>query len=101
MTSMIGSLLAFCLSFLRTSTQVRLENLFLRKQLEIVARSSQKQKFKPEDRLFLGLTNGLFDSWRNAAWIVKPGTVIRWHRQSRTSDFVLAPVDFQRLRPLA
>jgi hypothetical protein len=36
---MLRSILSFYLSFLRTTTQVRLENLFLRKQLEVIARS--------------------------------------------------------------
>jgi hypothetical protein len=71
---MLLSLFSFCLSFLRTTTQVRLENLFLRKQLEIATRSSPKLKFKPTDRFFLGLLTGLFDSWRDATWIVKPET---------------------------
>jgi hypothetical protein len=33
---MLRSILSFYLSFLRTTTQVRLENLFLRKQLEVI-----------------------------------------------------------------
>ena len=79
---MLRSILSFCLSFLRTTTQVRLENLFLRKQLEIAVRSSPKPQFKPTDRFFLGLLTGLFHSWRDASWIVTPDTVIRWHRES-------------------
>jgi len=79
---MLASLLSFCLSFLRTTTQVRLGNLFLRKQLEIAVRSSPKLKFKPTDRFFLGLLTDLLDSWKGPTWIVKPDTVIRWHRES-------------------
>lgn len=79
---MVMSLLSFCLSFLMTTTQVRLENLFLRKQLEIAARSSPKLKIRPTDRFFLGLLIGSFESWRDATWIVKPDTLIRWHRES-------------------
>jgi putative transposase len=79
---MLRSLLSFCLSFLRTTTQVRLENLFLRKQLEIAARSSAKLKIKPTDRFFLGFLTDLYTSWREALLVVQPETVIRWHRQS-------------------
>jgi hypothetical protein len=53
------SFLSFCLSYLKTTTQVRLENLFLRKQLEIVTRSSPKCKIKPTDRFFLGFLTDL------------------------------------------
>jgi transposase InsO family protein len=79
---MLRSLLSFCLSFLRTTAQIRLENLFLRKQLEITSRSSPKLKFKPTDRFPLGLFTDLFDSSRDASWIVTPDTIIRWHRES-------------------
>ena len=79
---MLGSLLSFYLSFLRTTTQVRLENLFLRKQLEIAERSSPKLKIKPTDRFFLAFLIDLYNSWREALLVVQPETVIRWHRQS-------------------
>jgi len=79
---MLRSLLSFCLSFLRTTTQVRLENLFLRKQLEIAERSSPKLKIKPTDRFFLAFLIDLYNSWREALLVVQPETVIRWHRQS-------------------
>jgi hypothetical protein len=65
---MLGSLLSFCLSFLRTTTQVRLENPFLQKLLEIAARSSPKLKIRPTDRFFLGLLTDLPESWRDATW---------------------------------
>jgi hypothetical protein len=74
--------LSFCLSFLRTTTQVRFENLFLRKQLEIAERSPPKLKIKPTDRFFLGFLTDLYTSWSEALPVVRPETVIRWHRKS-------------------
>jgi putative transposase len=79
---MLRSILSFCLSFLRTTARVRLENLFLRKQLEIALRSSPRLKTRPADRFFLGLVTDLYDSWREALLIVQPESIIRWHRQS-------------------
>jgi len=73
---------SFLRSLFKSHTQLHLEVLFLRKQLEKVARSSPRLRVNPSDRFFLGLLTGLFDSWRDATWIVNPETVIRWHRQS-------------------
>jgi len=74
---MLRSILSFCLSLLRTTTQVRLENLFLRKQLEIAERSSPRLKNRPADRFIMRLVTDLYDSWREALLIVHPDTIIR------------------------
>jgi len=79
---MLRSLLSFCLSLFKSHTQLHLEVLFLRKQLEIVARSSPKLKIGHTDRFFMGFLTGLYDSWRGALLIVQPETVICWHRES-------------------
>jgi transposase InsO family protein len=79
---MLRSVFLFLLSLFKSQTQLHLEVLFLRKQLEIVARSTPRLKMKPADRFFLGFLTDLFDSWKAALLIVKPETLIRWHRQS-------------------
>lgn len=79
---MIRSLFSFFFSLFKSQTQLHLEVLFLRKQLEIVARSSPKLKIRPADRFFMGFVTDLYDSWRDALLIVQPQTIIRWHRQS-------------------
>ena len=61
---------------------MRLENLFLQKLLEIAARSSPKLKIRPTDRFFLGLLTDLPEFWRDDTWLVKPDTLIRWHREN-------------------
>lgn len=79
---MLRSYLSFCLSLFKSHTQLHLEILFLRKQLEIVTRTSPKLRLRPSDRFFMGILTDLFDSWKEALLIFKPETVIRWHRQS-------------------
>lgn len=79
---MLRSAFSFLLSLFKSHTQLQLEVLFLRKQLEILARSSPRLKMKPADRFFLGFVTDLFDSWKDALLIVRPETVIGWHRQS-------------------
>jgi putative transposase len=79
---MLRSVFSFLLSLFKSHTQLRLGVLFLRKQLEIVARSSPRLRVSPSDRFFIGILTDLYDSWREALLIVQPETVIRWHRQS-------------------
>ncbi len=79
---MLRSAHSFLLSLFKSRTQLHLEVLFLRKQLEIVARSSAKIKIRPADKFFMGFLTDLYESWREALLIVQPETVIRWHRQS-------------------
>ena len=78
---MIRSLLCFWLAYFRTRTQLQLEILFLRKQLEIALRSSPKLRLRRIDRVFLSVMTDLFADWKEALLIVKPETLIKWHRQ--------------------
>ena len=78
---MIKSFLDFILNLFKSKTQLQLENLFLRKQLEIFSRSNKRVSIKRSDRVFFCLTKGLLNNWRSNLVIVKPETVIKWHRQ--------------------
>jgi putative transposase len=74
------------LAILRTLTQDRadlvLENLTLRQQLAILQRNSKRLKLLPSDRLFWVLLSRFWEGWRSAVALVKPTTVVSWHRQS-------------------
>jgi hypothetical protein len=78
----LSSTFSFLLSLFKSQTQLHLEVLFLRKQLEILARTSPRLRLKPSDRFLLGALTDLYDSWKEALLIVQPVTVVRWHRQS-------------------
>ena len=78
---MIRSFLSFCLRFLKSRIQLQLEIVYLRKQLEIPARSSARPRFRPSDRFFFSILANVFSSWKTTLLIIKPGTVIRWHQQ--------------------
>ena len=76
-----SNLLAFLTVIFRSRTSLIAENLFLRKQLAFY----QEHKRKPQlltdaARWSLVLWSRLFD-WRNALVIVKPDTLIGWHRK--------------------
>jgi putative transposase len=78
---MLRSALSFLLSLFKSHTQLHLEVLFLRKQLEILTRTSPKLRLRPSDRFFFGVLTNFFSSWKSTLLIIKPETVIRWHQQ--------------------
>src|SRR5262252_7527952 len=64
----------------RPTTEVAAENLFLRKQLGLyIERKVKPRRATDAIRFTLAQLSRLFD-WRNALTIVKPDTLIRWHR---------------------
>jgi hypothetical protein len=69
-------------SMLKTSTQLRLENLALRQQLAVLRRSAPKRlKPTPADRVFWVGLRGVWSDWKSALMIVNPETVVAWHRK--------------------
>jgi len=78
---MIRSLLSFCLGYFKSRTQLQLEIVYLRKQLEILTRTSPRPRLRPSDRFFFSVLADIFSSWKSTLLIVKPETVIRWHQQ--------------------
>ncbi len=61
--------------------QLACENLALRQQLAIYEQSGKRPKLRPRDRVFWAVLSRLWADWRSALVIVKPDTVVRWHRQ--------------------
>src|SRR5580693_8314991 len=68
-------------SMFRSRAALQLENLALRHQIGVLQRSSRKRpKLPPADRLFWVWLSRLWRDWRSALAIVKPETVLAWHR---------------------
>ncbi len=65
----------------RTQDALVAENAFLRQQLVVLARQVTRPVPTPADRLRLVLLARLVRGWRAALLIVRPGTLLRWHRQ--------------------
>lgn len=57
------------------------ENLALRQQLVILRRNTSRPGLHNRDRLFWVALSHLWRDWRSILVIVKPETVIKWHRQ--------------------
>ena len=64
----------------KTKIQLLLEVAMLAKQLEIYQRTDPKLKIKRTDRMFFSLMKHLFSNWKERIFIVKPETIIKWHR---------------------
>ena len=73
-------LLRLAVSFLRSSRALRAENLVLRKQLaSYIERGIKPRRVDHATRVSLALFTRLFD-WRDTVVIVRPATIVRWHR---------------------
>src|SRR5262249_45156927 len=80
---MIHALLAFVsilASAFRHRQGLALENLALRQQLAVYHRRHPQPQLRLRDRLFWVWLSGVWSQWRSALLIVKPETVLRWHR---------------------
>ena len=58
-----------------------IENLALRQQLTIQQRTIKRPKLKRKDRIFWAWLSRIWPQWKSALIVVKPETVIKWHRQ--------------------
>ena len=77
-----ADLISFFLLFLRSRGYLAAENLFLRKQLAFYQeRKVKPRRIDPASKLTLVLLTKLFN-WKEALVIVKPATLIRWHREA-------------------
>jgi putative transposase len=71
----------FLLLGTRSSAALKAENLFLRKQLALyLERKAKPRRAQDATRLTLALLSRLF-AWKEALVIVRPETLIRWHRK--------------------
>jgi putative transposase len=65
----------------RSRSALEAENLFLRKQLALFQeRQTKPRRADDSTRWLMGFVSRWFD-WRNALVVVKPETLIRWHRK--------------------
>jgi putative transposase len=81
---MLEMLLSFLHSFrvyFWNRADLQMEILALRHQIVVLQRQTPKAKLKPADRRFWVGMSQFWSRWRSALWIVKPATVLDWHRR--------------------
>jgi hypothetical protein len=77
---MVSDCVSFCAGLFRSRKALAAENLFLRKQLALFReREKRAGPTTAADRFVFSKLARLFD-WRSALVIVKPATLIGWHR---------------------
>src|SRR5262245_15719269 len=82
MRSVLVSLILTVRVSLRTRAALQLEILALRHQLQVLERSRPRRvRLTRSDRLLWVGISHLWRAWRSAVVIVKPDTVVAWHRR--------------------
>jgi putative transposase len=67
-------------SFCSSRCSLSLEIIALRQQLGILKRKNPHLRLRIQDRIFWILLRRLWSAWSNVLVIVKPETVVAWHR---------------------
>ena len=80
MPEFILSILAVIRVFFRSRSDKAIEVLALRQQVAVLKRQRPRPKLKPLDRLFWTTLRHFWSRWSDVLVIVKPETVIGWHR---------------------
>jgi putative transposase len=65
----------------RSREQLIAENALLRQQLIVASRKVKRPVFKPHERGLMVLLASIVRGWRDAVLLVKPETILRWHRE--------------------
>lgn len=82
MRSLILPILVSLSSWFQTRTALQVEMLALRHQLNVLKRAQQSRaRLSSADRLLWVWLSHFWSGWRSALLIVKPETVIAWHRK--------------------
>jgi transposase InsO family protein len=81
MLQLIVLVLRSLLSAFRSRRDVTLENLVLRHQLQVALRTNPIPRLRSPDRVLWVWVRRLWPSWRDHILIVRPETVLRWHRK--------------------
>jgi putative transposase len=78
---MLWGVFTWLRSFIRSRHDLGLEIVALRHQLMILKCRTKRSRLRRSDRLFWVLLRRTWPEWANPHLIVKPDTVVRWHRK--------------------
>jgi putative transposase len=95
MLELISLVLPTLARLFRRRHELVVENLLLRHQLNVALRSRPRPDLKSRDRFFWLVVRSLYPDWKQHLILVRPETVVRWHRQGWRLSLALA------LRPSA
>jgi hypothetical protein len=81
MLELISLVLPTLARLFRRRHELVVENLLLRHQLNVALRSRPRPDLKSRDRFFWLVVRSLYPYWKQHLILVRPETVVRWHRQ--------------------
>ena len=74
-------LLRFFLLLFKSKESIQLENILLRKQIDILMRSGKRSTVTNRDRAVFVFLSKLYPKWKESFLIFQPDTLIRWHKK--------------------
>ena len=80
MVTFLLAMLAFARAFLMSRHDLAMETAALRQQLAVYKRKQPRPKLSQVDRLFWVVVRRVWNNWPSALVLVKPDTVVSWHR---------------------
>jgi hypothetical protein len=81
MRSLYAAVAAILSVLVLTRAALFFENAALRQQLAVLQHSARRPRLRTSDRVFWVLLSRLWSRWRAVLVVVKPRTVIAWHRE--------------------
>jgi hypothetical protein len=81
MRELLEAIVGATLAALRPRASLVAENLALRQQLAVPRRQTSRPQLRPVDRAFWVVLSRTWSRWADALAIVRPATVIGWHRR--------------------
>ena len=97
---LLSRLLGMLASRDRAAEQVRLENLVLRHQVAILRRQVKRPVYRMRDRALLAAASRMLPRERWNAFLVRPETLLRWHRRLVARKWTLKGTSIA-IRPLS
>jgi putative transposase len=80
MRTLLSAILAYVSAFVISRHQLAMEVVALRQQLAVYKRKQPHPKLRRSERLFWVVVRQMWDYWSGALILVKPDTVVAWHR---------------------
>ena len=77
----LSAILSITAAIFKDRADLVAENMALRHQLSCLIHRGRQPKLRPVDRVFWVLLSRFWNGWRESLAIVKPATVLAWHRK--------------------
>ena len=81
MLSIIQTIITLLFSGSQLTTRLVVENIALKQQLAVMQRTVKRPRFNNSDRFFWVLLFRFWKGWKDTLVIVKPETVVKWHKK--------------------